>query len=69
MEEINGFNIAVKVLGEKIAQLESELRVERYYKEDYKSKLDKIEEEYISIERKYNALVDKLNEYCAGGNK
>ena len=43
MEENNGFNIAVKVLGERIAQLEHELRIERYYKEEYKNKAEMLE--------------------------
>ncbi len=34
MEEMNGFDIAIKVLGEKIAQLEFDLRCERYAKEN-----------------------------------
>lgn len=40
MDEINGFNIAVKVLGERIAQLESEARYERIMKEDAVKKLE-----------------------------
>lgn len=65
MEEINGFNTAVKVLGEKIAQLETEVRIGNYFKD----KFEELAIEHDKLKSKYEALVDKLNEYCAGGNK
>lgn len=65
MEEVNGFNIAIKVLGERIAQLESEVRIGNYYKD----KFEELSIEHDKLKSKYEALVDKLNEYCAGGSK
>ena len=65
MEEINGFNIAVKVLGEKIAQLESELRVERYYKDEYKNKSEMLLAENMELTRrleKVHHFVERMEE-------
>ena len=62
MEEINGFNIAVKVLGERIAHLESELRVERYYKEEYKKKADMLDAENNELISK----LEKVQRYIEG---
>lgn len=59
MEEINGFNIAVKVLGERIAQLESELRAERYYKEQYKNKADMLDTENAEL----NNMLEKVRHF------
>ena len=69
MGEVNGFEIAIRVLSEKIAQLESEVSIERYYKEDYKKSYDVLMEDYRALERKYNVMIDKLSKYCDGGIK
>lgn len=45
MEETNGINIAIKVLGEKIEQLESDLRYERILKENAEKKVESLEAE------------------------
>ena len=65
MEEINGFNTAINVLGERIAQLEREVRIGNYYKD----KFEELSIEHDKLKNKYEALVDKLNEYCAGGSE
>ena len=40
MEENNGINIAFKVLGERISELESEVRYERLLKEEAIKKME-----------------------------
>lgn len=40
MEEMNGFNIAIKVLGERISELEGEVRYERLLKEEAIKKME-----------------------------
>lgn len=59
MEEINGFNIAVKVLGERIAQLESEARYERIMKEDAVKKLEALAAENTKLAK----MLDKVQHF------
>lgn len=49
MEEMNGFDIAIKVLGEKIAQLELELRCERYAKENAEKRAEQLASENAKL--------------------
>lgn len=69
MDELNGYIVAINALAKKVEQLTSELQVERYYKEEYEKKNERLENDYATLKNKYDALVDKLNEYCEGGNK
>ena len=59
MEENNGINIAINVLGEKIAQLETEVRCERYLKEEAeRTLLNRISE----LEKENNSLRERMTE-------
>ena len=65
MDEINGFNIAVKVLGERIAQLESEARYERIMKEDAVKKLETLAAENAKLAKtldKVQHFIERMEE-------
>ena len=49
MEETKGLMTAINVLGEKVDQLMGEIRVERYYKEEYKAKAEALEAENAKL--------------------
>lgn len=59
MEENNGFNIAFKVLGERIAQLESEVRYERTMKEVAENKVERL----ASENAKLAGMLEKVQHY------
>lgn len=59
MEETNGINIAFKVLGERIAQLESEVRYERLMKEEAQKQLDAFKPEHARL----IAKLEKVQHY------
>lgn len=59
MEEINGFNIAVNVLGERIAQLEHDLRYERIMKEDAVKRVETLAAENTRLAN----MLEKVQHY------
>lgn len=65
MEEMKGLLIAINALGEKIDQLMSEVRVERYYKEENKAKADALEAENVKLKEmlsKVQHYIEKMEE-------
>lgn len=59
MEEMNGFDIAVKVLGERIAQLESDVRYERLMKEEAAKKVEALANENARLV----TMLDNVHQY------
>lgn len=62
MEEMNGYNVAVKVLGERIAALETDVRYERALKEEAKKKAEKLEDMYAKLDYECEVMRSKLAE-------
>jgi hypothetical protein len=61
MEELKGLLIAINALGEKIDQLMTEVKVERYYKEENKAKVDALEAENAKL----NKMLESVHQYIA----
>lgn len=65
MEEMKGLLITINALGEKIDQLMNEVRVERYYKEENKAKVDALEVENVKLKEmlsKVQHYIEKMEE-------
>lgn len=63
MEEINGIGAAIKVLGEKIAELESDLKYERLCRENAETRAAMLAEENTALAR---MLEDERNNRMEG---
>lgn len=59
MEEMKYLLIAINALGDKIDQLMTEVKVERYYKEEYKAKADALEAENAKL----NKMLESVHQY------
>ena len=59
MEEMKGICTAINLLGERIAQLESDLRFERMMKEDATKRVDTL----MSENAKLRNMLDKVQDY------
>lgn len=61
-EKYTGFEIAIKVLGERVAELEGDVRHERFLKEEANRKVEKLEAMCAKLERECDTLNAKLAE-------
>lgn len=69
MEETNGIVVAMKALGERIIQLESDIRYERLCKEAEERKVAALEEENAKLAHKLESVqkfIDRMEEQCNG---
>lgn len=69
MEENNGIVVAMKALGDKINQLESDLRFERLCKESEERKVAELKEENARLTLMLEGVqkfIERMEEECNG---
>lgn len=60
MEDMNGIAVAVNILGERIAKLESELHFERLMREQAETRIKQLEGENIGLVKRIKAYAEQM---------